>query len=170
MDKISLGTSKDAIKAERKRIPMSVPVQSLEVPDIPGMHQHWFDSSTARIKRAQEAGYTFVDEREVNLNAVGLGGDSSVSANTDMGSRVSVVSGQEVGQDGQAARLILMKIPEEFWLADQQLVEDRNMKVRDALLGGTMGAEGDAPGDTQHRYVDQARSNVPDFFNPKPKR
>jgi len=78
-----------------------------------------------------------------------------------------VVAGQEVGQDGQPARLVLMKIKQEWWEADQQLVEDRNMQVRDALLGGTIGAEHDAPGDAEHRYVDKSRSTIPDFFKPK---
>lgn len=167
MEKINPATQPETLKAEKKRIPMSVPVQSLEVPDIPGFHQHWFDGSAARLQRALDGGYEFVDEREVLLNAVSLGGDSSVSANTDMGSRVSVVAGQEVGQDGQPARLVLMKIKQEWWEADQQLVEDRNTQVRDALLGGLVGAEHDAPGDTQHRYVDTARSTIPDFFKPK---
>ena len=167
MDKINPATKPEALKAERKRIPMSVPVQSLEVPDVPGFHQHWFEGTTARLQRALDGGYEFVDERDVDLNAVGLGGDSSVSANTDMGSRVSVVSGQEVGPDGQAIRLVLMKIKQEWWEADQQLVEDRNTGVRDALLGGMVGSEQDAPGDAAHRYVDQSRSSVPEFFKPK---
>lgn len=167
MEKINVATKPEALKAERKRIPMSVPVQSLEVPDIPGFHQHWFEGNTARLQRALDGGYEFVDERDVNLNAVGLGGDSSVSANTDMGSRVSVVAGQEIGPDGQPARLVLMKIKQEWWEADQQLIENRNMQVRDALLGGMVGAEHDAPGDSQHRYVDEARSTIPDFFKPK---
>ena len=167
MERINPATPPEALKAERERIPMSVPVQSLEVPDIPGFHQHWFDGTPARLQRALDGGYEYVDEKDVDLNAVSLGGDSSVSANTDMGSRVSVVAGQEVGQDGQPARLVLMKIKQEWWEADQQLVEDRNMQVRDALLGGMIGAEHDAPGDTQHRYVDKKRSAIPDFFKPK---
>ena len=167
MEKINPATELTALASEKKRIPMSVPVQSLEVPDIPGYHQHWFEGTSARLQRALDGGYEFVDERDVALNAVGLGGDSSVSANTDMGSRVSVVAGQEVGSDGQPARLVLMKIKQEWWEADQQLVEDRNTGVRDALLGGMVGAEKDAPGDAQHRYVDKTRSTIPEFFKPK---
>jgi len=167
MDKLNPATQVESLKAERKRIPMSVPVQTLEVPEIPGYHQHWFEGSVARIQRALNAGYEFVDEREVALNAVSMGGDSSVSANTDMGSRVSVVAGQEIGPDGQPARLVLMKIKQEWWEADQQLVEDRNTAVRDALLGGMVGSERDVLNDAQHRYVDKARSTVPDFFKPK---
>lgn len=146
---------------------MSVPVQALEVPEIPGYHQHWFNGTPERIQRALDGGYEFVDRDEVTPNALALGGDSAASGNTDMGNRVSIVSGQEVGRDGQATRLVLMKIRLEWWEADQQLVEDRNMQIRDALLGGMLGAEHDAPGDAQHRYVDKARSTIPDFFKPK---
>ena len=168
MKDLNVATRQEAVKSERKRIPMSVPVQRLQVPEIDGYHQHWFDSGVqGRIQRALDGGYEFVDEREVIPSSVGLGGDSAVSGSTDMGSRVSVVSGQEVTPDGQPARLILMKIKEEWWLEDQQAIEDRNTAVRDALLGGMVGAEAEAAGDAQHRYVDQSRSTIPDFFKPK---
>lgn len=152
---------------ERKRIPMSVPVQRLETAEIPGYHLHWFLSTGERLQRALDGGYEFVDEREIKINNVSLGGDSAISGNTDLGSRVSVVSGQEVGKDGQPTRLILMKIKQEWWEEDQKQVEARNDKVRRSLLGGMIGAENDRPGDTQHRYVDNARTAIPEFFKPK---
>jgi hypothetical protein len=158
-----------ATSAERKRVPMSVPVQRLEVPDLPGYHLHWFLSTPERLQRAMDGGYEFVDEREMKINNVSLGGDSAASGSTDLGSRVSIVSGQEVGKDGQPTRLILMKIRQEWWDEDQQLIEDRNTKVRDSLLGGMIGAEHDQRGDSQHRYVDKARTQIPDFFKPKRK-
>lgn len=153
--------------AERKRIPMSVPVQRLEVPELPGYHLHWFLSTSERLQRAIDGGYEYVNEGELQINNVSLGGDSAVSGSTDMGSRVSIVSGQEVGKDGQPTRLILMKIRQEWWDEDQQLIEARNTKVRDSLLGGMIGAEHDKRGDSQHRYVDKARTQIPDFFKPK---
>ena len=167
MEKLNAATSAEALQTERTRIPMSVPVQSLEVREIPGYHLHWFLGTPARIQRALDAGYEFVDENEIVPNAVGLGGNSAVSGSTDLGSRVSKVSGQEVGKDGQPVSLMLMKIKLEWWEADQQLVEDRNTQIRDALLGGMIGAEHDAPGDAQHRYIDKSRSTVPEFFKPK---
>lgn len=167
MEKLNPATKKEALVSERTRIPMSVPVQALSVPDIPGYHQHWFSGTPERIQRAQDGGYEFVDSKEVKPNAIGLGSDSSISGNTDMGSGVSIVSGQAVGADGQAVRLVLMKIKEEWWLKDQELIEARNTEIRDALLGGMVGAENDAPGDSQYRYVDKSRSQIPDFFKPK---
>lgn len=153
--------------AERKRIPMSVPVQKLEAPDIPGYHLHWFNGTPERLQRAQEGGYEFVYDRDMKINAVGLGSDSTASGNTDMGSQVSIVAGSELGRDGQPIRLILMKIKQEWYDEDQKHQENRNEQVVAALKGGMMGAEKDASGDSRFRYVDKARTAIPDMFTPK---
>lgn len=165
IDRLNPATSTEA--RERKRIPMSTPVQKLESPDVPGFHLHWFQGTPERIQRALDGGYEFVDARDVKVNNVSLGTDSVVSGNTDMGSRVSVVSGSEVGRDGQPIRLILMKIKQEWFDEDQKVLENRNEQVATALRGGMMGAEKDGRGDTQHRYVDKARTTIPDLFTPK---
>lgn len=169
LEKLNPGSARDARPAERKRIPMSVPVQRLEAPEIPGYHLHWFIGSQERLQRAIDGGYEFVDERELKINNVSLGGDSTASGNTDMGSRVSVISGQEVGKDGQPTRLILMKIKQEWYEEDQKLVEDRNDLVAASLRGGVLGAEKDRPVDRAARYVDKARTAIPDLFTPKRK-
>ena len=159
--------SRETPAAERKRIPMSVPVQKLEAAEIPGYHLHWFLGTQERLQRALEGGYEFVDEREMKINNVSLGASTVQSGNTDMGSRVSVLSGSEVGKDGQPVRLILMKIKQEWYEEDQKLVDQRNSRVADSLLGGMIGAENDRAGDTQHRYVDKARTAIPDLFKAK---
>jgi hypothetical protein len=146
-------------RAERQRVPMSVPVQKLHVPEIPGYHLHWFRGLPDRILRAQQAGYEFVEHDEVTLNNVDLGGESAASGNTNMGSRVSVVTGDEIGRDNQPVQLILMKLREELWRQDQEAVADRNENVAAALRGGRVGAGmagGEGPGDIATRYVKQA--------------
>lgn len=153
--------------AERKRIPMSVPVQRLETPGIPGYHLHWFLGTAERLQRATDGGYEFVDEREMQINNVSLGGDSTRSGNTDLGSRVSVISGQELGKDGQPTALILMKIKQEWYEEDQKLVDQRNEQVAASLRGGLLGADSDSPSDRANRYVDKARTQIPDLFKPK---
>jgi len=167
MEKLNpASTAKTA--AERKRIPMSVPVRRLETPEIPGFHLHWFRNTRERLQRAIDAGYEFVDERELRINAVGLGSDTAKSGNTDMGSRVSVTAGGESGADGQAERLVLMKIKQEFYEQDQALVDARNENVAAALRGGLLGSDTAADkGELQHRYVDKARTQIPDLFKPK---
>jgi len=166
LEKLNPATTKRT-DAERKRIPMSVPVQKLEAPDIPGFHLHWFLGTADRLQRALDGGYEYVDAIETQINNVGLGGDTTASGNTDMGSRVSIVSGTEIGRDGQPVRLILMKIKQEWYEEDQKLVEARNDQVAKALTGGMLGAEKDRPGDAQHRYVDKSRTKLPDLFTPK---
>lgn len=149
---------------ERKRIPMAVPVQKLSVPDIPGYHLHWFQGTPDRLERALQGGYEFVEETETSVNDAGLGGTSTRTGNTDMGSRVSVVAGSEIGKDGQPIRLVLMKIKQEWYEEDQKLVEERNQATIDSLLGGTQNAGGH---DSSHRYVDRERTVIPDFFKRK---
>lgn len=165
IEKLNSATS--SIAAERRRIPMSVPVLKLETAEIPGYHLHWFNNDAARLQRALDGGYEFVDEREIKLNNVSLGGTSAVSGNTDLGTRVSVVAGQEVGRDGQPARLVLMKIKNEWWEEDRKVLEAKTRQVRDSLLGGMLGAEHETGADRQYRYVDKTRTAIPDFFKPK---
>ena len=156
---------------ERKRIPMSTPVQKLSTVDIPGYHCHWFNGTPDRIQRALDGGYEFVTRDEIMLNAAGLGQESTQSGNTDMGSQVSIVSGKEIGTDGQPIRLILMKIKEEWWLEDQQLIEERNEKTATTLRGGALGAEHESQGDgVKFRYIDKSRTQIPDLFKPKAKK
>lgn len=167
MKQLNPANVQEKTTAERKRIPMAVPVQRLEAPEIPGYHLHWFLGTSERLQRALDAGYEFVDSKEMKINNVSLGGDSAQSGNTDMGSRVSVVSGQEVGRDGQPTRLILMKIKLDWYEEDQKLVDQRNAQVADALTAGAIGAEKDRAGDSQHRYVDKSRTVIPDLFKAK---
>ncbi len=167
INQINPASKRLASAGERKRIPMGVPVQKLEVADIPGYHLHWFLGTPERIARAQEGGYEFVKPEDAQPNNVSLGGDSAVSGSTDMGSQVSIVAGSETGRDGQPVRMVLMKIKLEWYEEDQKVVENRNDLVRDSLLGGMIGADKDAPGDSQHRYVDKARTAIPDLFKRK---
>lgn len=165
IEKLNPATS--TVAAERRRIPMSVPVLKLETAAIPGYHLHWFNNDPSRLQRALDGGYEFVDEREIKINNVSLGGTSAVTGNTDLGTRVSIVSGQEVGKDGQPARLILMKIKQEWWDEDRKVLEEKSKQVRDSLLGGMVGAEHEIGADRQHRYVDKSRTTIPDFYKPK---
>lgn len=158
-------------RADRQRVPMSVPVQKLAVPAIPGYHLHWFRGTPDRIARAQQAGYTFVDPSEVTINNVALGDSSVESGNMDLGSRVTVVAGSEVAPGNQPLQMILMKIPEEFWQQDQLVLEDRNEQIAATLRGGQIAvgqAGGERMGDAQQRYIpEQHRRQVQNLFTRK---
>lgn len=162
-------------QAEMKRIPLSVPVLKLQVPEIPGFHLHWFRGTSARVQQAQRAGYVFVHPSEVQLNDVAIGGDGKRGGNTDLGDRVSVVAG-DMDDQGQAIRLYLMKQPMEMHLEDDKILQDRNASVADALTAayrnGMVGgaAPGEGADDLAARYVNPTRSRVPDLFRRKTKK
>ena len=173
MAKQNPSNSSDKPVGERKRIPLSLPRQKLEVPEIPGYHLHWFRGTPQRLAQAQQAGYEFVHPEEVQVNNFALGGDASKDGSTDMGSRVSIVEGSETDDSGNAVRMYLMKQKMEYWLADQKITQDRNDSVADALTAsyrqGTVGgaAPGERSEDVAARYVDRSRSKVPDLFRRK---
>ena len=152
---------------EKTRIPMSVPVAHLAVQEIPGYHLHWFNGTPQRIQRALQGGYEFVDPSEAMLNNRVLGSDTVQDGNTDLGTRVSIVAGDDIGQDGQPVRLYLMKIKEEWWQADQKALVSEGSRldgVRKGLLGGLIGAEKQSAEDRAQTYVDTARTKIPDFL------
>jgi len=151
-------------------IPMTSTTLRLEAPARDGYHRHWFRGTGERIARAQQAGYTFVDAADVKVNNFDLGGDASNSGNTDMGSRVSVISGDDSDGAGQPGRLYLMECPSEFYEHAQTILAARNESVAEALRGGKIGAENDSnQKDTNARYI-PAGTQIPDLFNPNKRR
>ena len=149
---------------ERDIVPMSVPMRKLEINEIAGYHLHWMRGTPARLAQAQRAGYTFVDEDEVMVTSTLLGGDAKTSGSTDMGTRVSLISGEAVDGSGQAERLYLMKVKQEHFEKGQKILEDRNEQVAQALRGGSLGGERDT--EAHQRYVDSKRT-TPNLFTRK---
>lgn len=142
-------------------VPMSQGVLSLEVPEKDGYHRRWFRGDPGRIQRALRAGYRFVDPTEVSLNNFDLGGDASASGNTDMGTRVSLISGDEADATGQPQRLYLMECPLELYEHSRNLVEERNDSVAAALRGGAIGNENDETNsDRSKRYTNRNLNNL----------
>ena len=136
-------------------IPMSAPVQRLQVPEMPGFKLHWFRGEPGRIARAQRAGYKFVDETEVRVNNFDLGGSKDNSGNTDLGTRVSIEAGEDDG------RLYLMKVPQELYDYAQKLLGREVDSVVDALTSGKVGSENDEEAsDTANRYVQKKRTKL----------
>jgi hypothetical protein len=146
-------------KPERKRIPMSVPQRRLEVTQIPGYHLHWFRGEN--VPRALQAGYEFVEDKEVQLNQLNVGTSKDMNGNADMGSRVRVVAG--TAADGNVEHLTLMKIREEWWNEDRKSIEERNASVMSAIFRDEqiLGSEKVSPEDQGARYVKTALLNRP---------
>lgn len=152
-------------KETKGRIPMSVPEQKLAVPDIPGFHLHWMLGTPQRLQQAEKAGYTFVQQDEVELNTVGLADNPMSDGHNGLDSRVSVASGKEM-EGSQPQRLYLMKLPEQFWQEDQAKLAQRNEAMAATLRGDGIKA---SEGDNAHRYIPNDAGNKY-LFHPKPKR
>ena len=162
-DKVNPANEVAVAEVPHDYIPMSVPNLRLQVPTKPGYFRYWFRGDANRLFRAQQAGYKFVDKHDVHVNNFDLGGDASNSGSTDLGTRVSVTSGDDVGPDGNPNRLYLMEIPLELYERGQQYLTERNDQVAMALRSGLLGADGEDVGDKKARY---SKSGVPDLFNP----
>lgn len=149
--------------------PMSAGTKQLEVPEREGFHRRWFRGEPGRIAKAQRAGYTFVNPDDVELNNFDLGGDAKLSGNTDMGTRVSVISGDGLDSTGQPSRMYLMECPDEYYEASRDIIEERNENIAEALRGGKIGAGNDDETgiDVDNRYL---KGKVPDLFIPKTRR
>ena len=148
-------------KPERKRIPMSMPTQRLQAPDIPGYHLHWHVSG--RVQRAIAGGYEFVSPEEIDVVNTGLADDASKSGNTDLGSRVSVSAGETLDEQGNEQRLYLMKIKQEWWDEDQKALAGLNEQIAANIRGGSV-----AP--AENAYIPSANiKSVANLFTPKRK-
>lgn len=144
--------------------PMSAGRLRLEVPEKEGFHRHWFRGTASRIRQAQQAGYRFVDpsDETVDVSNFDLGGDDKDSGSSDLGSRISVVSGDDLKDDGQPSRLYLMECPMHIYEHAQHLLGLENARVADAMNPET---SGDPEGGK--RYI---KGSIPALFTPKPQR
>lgn len=146
-------------KAPRRRVPMSAPTQKLQTPEVPGYHLHWFREEN--VMRALQAGYEFVNDGEVQINQLGVATSKDITGNSDMGTRIRVVSGKT--EQGQAEYGVLMKLRSEFWEEDQSHITKRNASVMQAIFTKEFvpGSEDQTADDKALRYVKTALFNRP---------
>ena len=140
--------------------PMSVGQRRLEVPPIEGFHLHWFRGNPSNLNRAKQAGYEFVEPDEVSLNDFDLAGGEEQTG-TDLGTRVSVISGDDVGHNGQPGRLYLMKCPQHLYEHAQGLLAKVVDDTADALRGGEIGVSQDGQetrSDAGKRYLKEVNA------------
>jgi hypothetical protein len=117
----------------RQRIPMSVPQQRLEVQSIPGWRLYWFKEEN--VARAySDSHYDFVTNEEVALNRISIAGRPGQSGNTDLGSAVSIVAGTD--QHGNPQRLVLMKLPMEYFKEDQGILMQKSVQRLSGVFEG----------------------------------
>jgi len=147
-------------------IPMSSATLRLQVPARDGYHRHWFRGTPERIGRAKQAGYTFVDKKDVKINNFDLGGDANNSGDSDLGSHVSVISGDDVGANGQPGRMYLMECPNHLFKKSMDVTQEANDNIANAITAGMDGAghAGETGQDAANRYV---KGKAPDLFRRK---
>lgn len=112
-----------------RRIPMNVARRKLQVRDIPGYRLYWHKQED--IEAAIQAGYEFVDKKEVSLNSHSIGSSSALGGNTALGSEVSIV-----GSKGTGERLVLMKIRREYYLEDKRAMFEAHASHMRAIFEG----------------------------------
>jgi hypothetical protein len=113
------------------RVPMSTQQLRLKVPDMPGYKLHWFREDN--VPAAIDAYYEFVKRDEIRSNPIGIGTNAMDGGNTDLGTNVSLVAGQNAA--GQPIRLILMKLKLEYAQEDERLLAQRNQVPMEAIFG-----------------------------------
>lgn len=134
---------------KRKRVAFSANRKRLQVDaQFPGYVTRWFNDQDDRLQRAEDAGYEFVNRREISQ----VGDKDITSGNTDVNSRVSRVVGRSANQQG--IRAYFMKIPEAFYKEDQAKKEAVNALVDEAIRAGTAGG---AEVKNQYGKVDLSR-------------
>jgi hypothetical protein len=121
----------EATRARPPRVPMSEVRQRLQVPELPGWRLYWFKDEN--VPAAQDAYYEFVKRGEISTNPTGIGSNAAESGNTDLGTNVSIIAGQNAA--GQPVRLNLMKLKLEYYNEDQKVIERRNSQIMQAIFG-----------------------------------
>lgn len=125
--------------ARNKRIPFSVPRSKLSVDqEIEGYHLRWINDTPGRIYQAEQAGYSFVEPKEVGSSAEG--------------NRLSQFVGDQ--KNGSPLFAYLMKIPTEWYLEDQETASAHLDEIDRAIKGGkTDGAQ-------SNRYVPEGGISI----------
>ena len=156
-----------AITADN-RVPMSLPLQKLEAPKLIGFHTHWMRSDESRIRQAMRAGYTFVEQADLDeaggdINNFDLAGDAKAGGSSDMGSRITVLSGSETDRAGRPVRLVLMKLPAEWRkqdMARQAQASDNVVAALRSEQGVSQEEAAKRQHDTSNRYRGETNRNI----------
>lgn len=144
----------------RPRISMSEAQRRLEVPDLPGYRLYWFKDEN--VPKAQDAYYEHVKDWEIRVAHNSIGSGEIVSGNTDLGTNVSIIAGQN--EAGAPVRLNLMKLPIEYYREDQKKIEMRNASMMEAIFGEEakmFDADNNIIGADPHVYRRKALFNRP---------
>lgn len=134
-----MAEQKETKVTRNKRIPFNVPRSKLSVDvEIEGYHLRWINDEPGRIFQAEQAGYQFVEPKEVGR--------------TDEGTRVQVLAGDQ--KNGSPLFAYLMKIPLEFYFEDQKTASEQLDEIDRSIRGGR------TDGLTANRYVPEGGISI----------
>jgi hypothetical protein len=108
------------------RLSLNAPSRRLEVPPLEGYHLHWF--LERNVPRALAGWYEYVDPKEVPSADRSIGGRTEGASSEDLGgSRIAQLGG--TNERGLLEQLILMKIRQEYYFAEQRKIAERNLSI-----------------------------------------
>ena len=131
----------ERVTRDTRRVPMGTAQLRLAVPKRKGYVRRWFVDKPGRLARAQQAGYQFVTDKTLHI------GEGHVSNDTDLGNRISEITGR--AENGAGQRSYLMEIREDWYQEDQATKAKDRAEIKAAIAGGTINNESEP--DT--RYV-----------------
>jgi len=140
--------------------PLSGGQTKLDAPQIEGYTLRWFRGDPGRIQRALQAGWQFVEKDETDLVDTDIAGGDTQKG-TDLGSRVSLVSGDEVGFNGQPGRMYLMKCPIELYQYARSLhgaQVDATVAALKGTIPGNVREGGETKEDSRTRYLKELKA------------
>lgn len=128
----SIDSRKQEKENQRKvRVPLGVPRAKLSAPQINGYVCRWINDTTGRLQNADDGGYEFVYEKELDGQA----------GNTDLGEKVSRIVGRN--EDGSPLRAFLMKIKETWYREDQRAKQRKPDEIEAAIKRGKLNEQPD---------------------------
>jgi len=134
----SAGEQQKVERSTRNRTPFGVPTSKLGIATpIEGYHLHWVNDSAGRLMQAQNGGYEFVLAADVGIEA------------TD-GDRVKRLVGRD--EDGSALYAYLMKIRQEWYEEDQNMIQSQVDAFDAAIAGGTLENIGNSYSDIKYGH------------------
>lgn len=137
------------------RMSLNAPTRRLEVPPIAGYHLHWF--LERNIPKALQGWYEFVTPEEAPTVDRSIGGRTAGNTSEDLGgARVSQIGG--VNEQGQPEQLVLMKIREEWYYAEQRKIAERNLLIIQQIFNkkAPVMAPEESSADYRMRYTKEA--------------
>jgi hypothetical protein len=147
--------------AKRKRIPLSVARQRLQVDvTLEGYVLYW--PLETQVHEFLQAGYEFVTSREVTVNnRDNPAADTLQGGNSAMDDKVRVFAGLI---EGKPYYHILMKLPLEYYREDQRALLERNARMLEGIFRKEQILDSESlkvsEEDKSLRYVDTQRTSI----------